>query len=64
MELWKRRTHKIVSREHSHVLMLKNGQCLATIPRELTRWKKIGKGTLLKWSDAGSNRLLIEVVQE
>ncbi|MCL5238873.1 MAG: hypothetical protein M1286_00145 [Candidatus Marsarchaeota archaeon] len=46
----------------THVGQLKNGQFLTSVPAEIARWKHIGKGTLLKWSDAGQNRILIEIV--
>ncbi len=58
-----RRTHKPVARDCSRVMRLSNGQFLVTVPREITRWKHIGKGTLLKWSDAGPGRVILEVVQ-
>ncbi len=60
----KKRTHKIVAKDHSRVMRLGNGQLIATVPREIARWKHIDKATLLKWSDAGANRVLIEVVVE
>jgi hypothetical protein len=34
-----------------------------TVPREITRWKRIEKGTLIKWSDGGPGRVILEVVQ-
>jgi len=56
--------HRKVSNSHSRVMKLSNGQLLTTIPREVARWKHIDKATLLKWSDAGENRVLIEVIAE
>jgi len=41
-----------------------NGQILVTVPREIARWKHIGKGTLLRWSDGGENRIIVEVLSE
>lgn len=63
MEIWKLRTHFRGKKDESRVVLLKNGQYITTVPRELTRWKRIGKGSLLKWSDAGENRVLVEVVK-
>ena len=59
-----RRAHKVVSKGHTRVMRLSNGQLIVTIPREIARWKHIDKGALLKWSDAGANRILIEVLAE
>lgn len=59
-----RRVHKVVSKDHTRVMQLGNGQLLATVPRELSRWKNISKGTLLKWSDGGQNRIIIEITKE
>jgi len=59
-----KRTHKVAGRGKSRVMQFKNGQILVTVPREITRWKHIGKGTLLCWSDGGENRIIIEVLKE
>ena len=59
--LVRRRTHKVVARDHTRLIKLGNGQLIVTIPREVSRWKRIGKGTLLKWQDGGENRLIVEV---
>ncbi len=64
MELWKKRQHHNVARDTTRVMKLGNAQLLITIPAEIARWKKIGKGTLLKWSDAGQDRVLVEVKEE
>jgi hypothetical protein len=56
-----KRTHNVVSRSHSGVIQLSNGQLIITIQREIARRKRIEKATLLKWSDAGENRILVEV---
>ena len=45
-------------------MRLGNGQLLATVPREISRWKHIEKGTVLKWSDAGQDRILIEILDQ
>ena len=58
------RTHKRVDKDHSRVMKLGNGQLIATIPREIARWKRIEKATLLKWSDAGPDRIIVEVLQQ
>lgn len=58
-----RRTHP-VARDCSRVMQLSNGQFLVTVPREITRWKRIGKGTLVRWSDGGPDRIIIDVLQE
>ena len=60
----KRRQHKIESRGKTRVMQLSNKQMIVTIPREITRWKHIGKGTLVKWSDGGLNRIIIEIVDQ
>ena len=57
-----RRAHKRTTRDLSRVMKLSNGQFIITIPREMTRLKKIEKATLLKWSDGGQNRIIIEIV--
>ena len=58
-----RRVHKRVGRCFTRVIRLSNNQLLVTIPREIARWKHIGKGALVKWSDGGLNRVIIEVDQ-
>ena len=62
--LLSKRTHKIVGRDKSRAMQFGNGQILVTVPREIARWKHIGKGTLLRWSDGGENRIIVEVLQE
>jgi len=62
--LLSKRTHKIAGRDKSRVMQFGNGQILATVPREIARWKHIGKGTLLRWSDGGENRIIVEVLSE
>lgn len=62
-EYRKRRTHKVISRDYTRIMRLSNGQLIVTLPREIGRWKHIDKGTLLKWSDGGLNRIIIEVVK-
>ena len=59
-----RRQHKVESRDKTRVIQLSNKQLIVTIPRETTRWKHIVKGTLLKWSDGGHNRIIIETIPE
>ena len=60
-EYRKRRTHKVVLRSSTRVMQLSNKQLLVTVPREIARWKHINKGTLVKWSDGGENRVILEV---
>ena len=60
-EYRKRRTHKVVSRSSTRVMQLSNKQLLVTVPREIARCKHINKGTLVKWSDGGENRVILEV---
>ena len=55
-----RRQHKVEARDKTRVIQLSNRQLLVTVPREIARWKHISKGTLLKWSGRGSNRIIIE----
>ncbi len=64
MEFWKKPQHRKIDKDHSRVMKLGNGQLLATVPREISRWKHIGKGTLLRWTDAGDGRILIEIVMD
>ena len=59
-----KRTHKVAGRDKSRAMQFGNGQILVTVPREIARWKHIGKGTLLRWSDGGENRIIVEVLQE
>ena len=59
-----KRTHKIVGRDKSRAMQFGNGQILVTVPREIARWKHTSKGTLLRWSDGGENRIIVEVLQE
>lgn len=59
-----RRSRKGLKRDITLVIQLKNRQFLTTLPREVARWKHIDKGSLLKWSDGGLNRIIIEVVKE
>ena len=59
-----KRTHKVAGRGKSRAMQFGNGQILVTVPREIARWKHIGKGTLLRWSDGGENRVIIEVLKE
>ena len=58
------RTHKVSDRGKSRAMQFKNGQILVTVPREIARWKHIGKGTLLRWSDGGENKVIVEVLSE
>ncbi|MDE1871192.1 MAG: hypothetical protein KGI06_03050 [Candidatus Micrarchaeota archaeon] len=62
-EYRKRRTYNVIAKHYTRVMRLSNGQFIVTIPRELTRWKNIGKGTLLKWSNGGENRLIVEIIK-
>ena len=50
-------------RGFGYVIQLSNKQMIVTIPREITRWKRVGKGTLVKWSDGGLNRVIIEILE-
>jgi hypothetical protein len=59
-----KRTHKVAGRDKSRVIQFKNDQILVTAPREIERWKHIGKGTLLRWPDGGENRIIVEVLSE
>jgi len=57
-----KRTHKVAGRGKSRVMQFKNYQILVTVPREIARWEH--KGTLLRWSDGGENRVIVEVLSE
>lgn len=59
-----KRQHQHQARDLTRATQLGNGQYLTTIPREITRWKKISKGSVLKWSDAGSGRILLEIIAD
>jgi hypothetical protein len=56
-----RRKFRRKGREYSRAMLLGNGQVITTVPRELTRMYKIGKGSLFKWTEAGPGRILIEL---
>ena len=56
--------HKVAGRGKRRAMQLKNNQILVTVPREIARWKHIGKGTLLRWRDGGENRVIVEVLKE
>jgi len=55
-----KRTHKVAGRDKSRAMQFGNGQILVTMPREIARWKHIGKGTLLRRWDCGENRIIVE----
>ena len=59
-----KRIHKVAGRGKSRVMQFGNGQILVTVPREIARWKHISNGTLLRWSDGGENRVIVEVLSE
>ena len=63
MEIWNKPQHRKIDKDHSRVMRLGNGQLMATVPREISRWKHIEKGTVLRWSDGGPGRILIEVLK-
>jgi len=46
--LLSKRTHKVAGKGKSRVMQFGNGQVLVTVPREITRWKHISNGTLLR----------------
>ncbi len=56
-----KKQHQHRAKDLTRVMQLGNGQYITTIPRELTRWKKISKGSMMKWSDGGPGRVLLEV---
>jgi len=57
--------HRVrLTRERTHIARLKNGATLTTIPKWLAEKLDINKNTLLKWSYAGSDRILIEIIKE
>lgn len=55
------RQHKRGKSDQSVVMQLGNGQFIVTLPKYVASWKGISKGSLLKWSDGGQNRIIIEV---
>jgi len=57
-------THKVAGRDKSRAMQFGNGQIIVTVPREIARRKHIGKGTLLRWSDGGENRVIVGVLSE
>jgi len=54
-----KRTHKVAGRGKSRAMQFGNGQILVTVPREIARWKHIGKGTLLSYSAAMKDERII-----
>lgn len=56
------KTHAKGKNGETVVMQLGNGQYIVTLPKHVAAWKHIGKGTLLRWSDAGANRILIEIM--
>ena len=56
-----KKQHQHRAKDLTRAMQLGNGQYITTIPREITRWKKIAKGSMLKWSDAGTGRILLEI---
>jgi hypothetical protein len=58
-ELWKRRKHYHTRADQTRTIQLGNGQLLITIPKMIANWKQIGKGSLVRWSDGGLNRIQI-----
>jgi hypothetical protein len=63
LEYRQRRKHFRLGKDYTRVIQLSNKQLLITIPREISRWKHIEKGTVVKWSDGGENRIIIESVK-
>lgn len=53
--------HQRSKADHSVVMQLGNGQYIITLPKHVAAFKGIQKGTIVKWSDAGINRILIEI---
>jgi hypothetical protein len=60
--VWGKRTHLRGKSNQSVVMQLGNGQYIITLPKNVASWKGIQKGSLLKWSDAGQGRIMLEVV--
>ncbi len=63
-EYRQRRVHKRTGKDYTRVIQLSNSQLLVTIPKEIARWKHINKGTVVKWSDGGLNRIIVEVNED
>jgi hypothetical protein len=59
-----KKQHKPTGENKTRVMGLGNGQLLATIPKSVAAWKNIGKGSLIKWSDGGPGRIIVEIVNE
>ena len=57
-----KKQHKRGKSDQSVVMQLGNGQYLITLPKYVASWKGVKKGTLLRWSDGGPNRILVEVM--
>ena len=57
-----RRSRKGMRKDTTMVQRLRNGQFIATLPGEICRWKHISKVTVLRWSDGGPGRILIEII--
>lgn len=58
------RTHKRGKSDQSVVMQLGNGQFIVTLPKYVASWKGIAKGAVIKWSDGGPERILVEIVKE
>lgn len=63
-EFWKGRKHKPTTHDKTRVMVFGNGQHVVTIPKHVAVWKGITKGTLVKWSDAGAGRVLVEIIPQ
>lgn len=57
-----KKQHKRGKSDQSVVMQLGNGQYLITLPKYVASWKGIQKGTLLKWSDAGQGRIMLDIL--
>lgn len=60
MPFGKNKGHMRGQSGQSIVMQLGNGQLLITVPKILAGFKGIRKGAVLKWSDGGPGRLILE----
>lgn len=59
-----KKQHQRLGSDQTRVMQLGNKQLLVTVPAEIARWKHIAKASVLKWSDAGPGRVLLEIVDD
>lgn len=67
MEIQTQKTRRLrtgLKKNITHIGKLKSGSLITVIPRFLVEKKDITNIHLLKWSDGGENRILVEITSE